>query len=355
VAFVPPRPVQRKVELGPLWKGPEVDGITNSLLSKFLVCRHRFYLRVVKGLKEDKGFSHYLEYGQLWHEAEEALAQGDDWKARMHKYCESLYEKYMGSEAQIAHWYSVCKTQFPIYVKHWKRHPNSRAKKYIFQEYEFNEPYKLPSGRIVRIRGKIDGGSEQRKGILIQENKTKGKIDDEGLQRTVDQNVQTMIYNTAARILKKKEGNPISASKLPLKGTMYNVIRRPLSDNYAIRQKKTESSEQFYKRLGKSIEAQPDRFFKRWDAYIYDRDIKKFATEILDPVLQQLCDWWDWIKADPAHPFRTGNTLHFRLPFGIYNAMFDGQRGEYFDLLTTGSEVGLVKVDNLFPELGKAA
>src|SRR5687768_13110377 len=128
----------------------------------------------------------------------------------MHKYCESLYEKYMGSEAQIAHWYSVCKTQFPIYVKHWKRHPNSRAKKYIFQEYEFNEPYKLPSGRIVRIRGKIDGGYEQRKGILIQENKTKGKIDDEGLQRTVDQNVQTMIYNTAARMLKKKEGNPIS-------------------------------------------------------------------------------------------------------------------------------------------------
>ena len=32
----------KEINTGPAWKGPEVDGITQSLLSKFLVCRERF-------------------------------------------------------------------------------------------------------------------------------------------------------------------------------------------------------------------------------------------------------------------------------------------------------------------------
>src|SRR4051794_6290554 len=59
---------------GPLWKGPEEDGITFSLLSQFLVCRERFRVRVIEGLSAGGGFNHRIEYGSMWHTCEEALA-----------------------------------------------------------------------------------------------------------------------------------------------------------------------------------------------------------------------------------------------------------------------------------------
>mgnify|MGYP003463448113 FL=1 len=64
----------------PLWDGPytetENGGLTYSLLSRFLCCRHRFWLRVIKGLKADEGFSYIMEYGNAWHYCEELFAAG---------------------------------------------------------------------------------------------------------------------------------------------------------------------------------------------------------------------------------------------------------------------------------------
>ncbi len=33
----------------PVWKGPEVDGVTQSLLSRYLTCKERFRLLVIEG------------------------------------------------------------------------------------------------------------------------------------------------------------------------------------------------------------------------------------------------------------------------------------------------------------------
>ena len=59
-------------EWRPAWKGPVEDGITFSLLSRWVVCRERFRLQAIEGLKEDEGFVAPIEFGSLWHEAEEA-------------------------------------------------------------------------------------------------------------------------------------------------------------------------------------------------------------------------------------------------------------------------------------------
>ena len=52
---------QSKKRNTPLWKGPTEDGITQSLLSRFLVCRERFRLKVIEGLAPEDRFSHYRE------------------------------------------------------------------------------------------------------------------------------------------------------------------------------------------------------------------------------------------------------------------------------------------------------
>ncbi len=57
---------------GPLWKGPEVDGITFSLLSRFIACPERFRILVTEGLQPHDEFNHRIEYGNMWHTCEEA-------------------------------------------------------------------------------------------------------------------------------------------------------------------------------------------------------------------------------------------------------------------------------------------
>ena len=76
-----PKVKRSKVEPigGRIWDGPEEDGITQSLLSRFLVCRERFRILVVDGLKPVDQFSSRIEYGQMWHLCEENLAAGNDY------------------------------------------------------------------------------------------------------------------------------------------------------------------------------------------------------------------------------------------------------------------------------------
>lgn len=360
-----PPPSITKLPRRSLWQGPAVDGITFSLLSKFLVCRERFRLKVVDGWREELTFDRAkaMEYGSLWHEAEEAHAANKDWAKPMGRYRDRLRSIYPEAEAGILHWFNIAKVQFPAYIDHWRNHATARGRTPIFEEVAFRVPYTLPSGRSLILRGKFDCVFLWKRGkakpaVFLQENKTKGEIDEEGIQRTVDQNLQTMLYHIALRTMRAKQPEqcPAPLLKNDIAGTLYNVVRRPLSDRYAIRQRKTETASAFYKRLGSEIRKKMDHYFMRWEALIYEQDVDRFRREVLDPILEGLLDWWDSIAANPFDPWtdhRTGkpNPHHFRKPYGVYDSIFGGFRGDYFDLLTKGVTTGLIRTDNLFPEL----
>lgn len=395
-------PSQRKE---PLWRGPLESGITFSLLSRFLVCRHRFWIQTVQGLREDEGFNIPLEFGSMFHAALEAHEGNQPWEPSIQKYFHYLLNEFPASEKTITKWYKICKMLFPIYVKHYRQHHETVHGKPVMQEQQFRIPVKLPSGRTVTLRGKFDSVFRVQSHIYLQENKTKGQIDIEGIQKTVDQNLQTMIYQIALREA-LKNGNhkafdtgtgtvvscPGVKGRLHIAGNIYNVVRRPLSEKYAIREKKNEGEDAFIKRLGKFIEdkqksnQESQRYFYRWKVPIQQSAVDHFATHCLYPLLEQVCDWWESIKADPMNPWFTSfwvcprhgeqeshlpnndtphclacrnpcergshvNTHHWRTPFGLYNSMYSGFRGDYFQYLSTGSRAGLKEIDNLFPEL----
>lgn len=154
-------PVPKKVApvvtpQGSVWRGPSEDGITFSLLSRFLVCRERFRYLVVEGLKPADRFNHRLEFGQLWHTCEEALAAGVDWKYHLQVYAFNLARRYPMDQGEVHKWYEVCKLQFPIYLDYWRKHPDVTSRQNLLKEQVFDVPYKLPSGRTVRLRGKWD-------------------------------------------------------------------------------------------------------------------------------------------------------------------------------------------------------
>ena len=351
----------------PAWKGPERDGITFSLLSKFLTCRERFRVLTIEGWRPARRFSHQVEYGNMWHVCEEEHAAGRPWEPKLVEYARKIMTVYPLDQERIDHWYNVCKVQFPVYVENWSKNDEVRDRTPLLQEQVFDVPYRLPSGRTVRLRGKWDAvdliGKGKTAGIFVQENKTKGDIDIERIQRQVGYDLQTMIYLVAL-----KEYNQLE--KRPILGVRYNVVRRPLSGGEgSIVQRKgsknvaPESKEEFYARLrgvidgtGKKTNGEnyegPGYWFHRWTARVLPDDVTRFRERTLDPILEQLCCWYTSVtdprpNATPV-PAWAQNWVH---PFGVTNSIDEYGYSDLDEYLLSGSTVGLERVDELFPEL----
>lgn len=375
----------------PAWKGPQVDGVTQSLLSPYLVCKERFRIKTIEGLAPHEEFNHVIEYGNMWHECEESLAMYTSpapsdqkcadmsWRSRLRDYCEKLCIKYQLQQTQIEKWYQVCKTQFPIYVEYWKKHPDVKKRTPLLAEETFKVPYTLPSGRVVLLRGKWDSVDLVGKGhnarIWLMENKTKGDVKEEQMQRQLTYDLQTMLYLIALReqlynfdtvdnsLLGGDYGMPI--------GVRYNVIRRPLSGGKgSIKQKKPckkypngQTLLEYYDELGGIIQEEPETYFMRWNVEITEKDVEKFKRETLNPVLENLCDdyeWWVACMKQELSPYSymTRHSLfpdhrlrHFRFPYGPYHVIGQGRVGELDQYLVNGDELGLERKSDLFPEL----
>lgn len=327
----------------PVWKGPEVDGITFSLLSRFLVCRERFRCYVVEGLKPADGFNHRLEFGNMWHICEECHAAGRVWEPLVTEYARGLAKKYFTQQAEIGNWHGICLTMFPLYVEHWATHPDVKSRTPLLEEQAFNVPYKLPSGREVKLRGKWDSVDLVNKdGIYLQENKTKSDINEVQLRRQLTFDLQTMIYMVALSY-----SEDIGSMPHTLKGIRYNVVKRPRQY-----QGKKESHDQFLERLRGIISDSPEEFFMRWKIEITPGDIDLFRQRCLDPILEQLCDWWEWVNPEYASVRNLWEGgIHWQHPFGVWNVLDEGGSSDLDEYLRSGSEVGLTRVENLFPEL----
>lgn len=341
----------------PLWKGPYVDGITQGLLGRFLVCRERFRIHAIKGLRTPPAFNHRLEYGNMWHLCEEVHLGGKDYTGPLAEYTKSLCAQYPLQQEQIVHWYSVCAVQFPIYLAYWKKQKTLKTKR-LKQEYEFRLPYETASGRRVLLRGKIDALDAQADGIWIQENKSKSEIDQVDIVNQLRFDLQTMFYRIAAQSVYDQNG---WAKFGPFRGVRYNVIRRPLSGGKgSIRRhqptKKNPSGEslsEFYDRLRDVIAEEPETYFVRWEVAISDYDIKQFRMKCLDPLIDTLCEWWVQMSIRYTSNKDIYGEGHYVMPYGVFNPLSEGGRGEADEYLLTGSKVGLTRAAKMFPELSE--
>jgi hypothetical protein len=376
----------------PVWTGPCGDGpqggVTFSLLSRFLCCRERFRLLVVEGLKSADHFNHRLEFGSMWHVCEEHFAKREDCtfvtdntSNPLREYSKSLCQMYPTEQDKVDLYYQTCKTMFPLYVEHWSKHPDVKQRTPLLQEQAFDVPYRLPSGRTVRLRGKWDSvdliGKGKGAGIYLQENKTKGDIDERQIVRQLSFDLQTMLYLVALSEYYEWDEEARFPADAKIVGIRYNVVRRPFSGGKGdIRQGKDETRPALMERLKFKIlnaiaeDRDNNGWFMRWKVEISAEDIAKFRWQCLDPILEQLCDWWEWITLgmcfgkkdeDPfsAGPFKPGQTgtgkagdaKHFRFPYGVWNPLTEGKSSELDGFLGTGSMLGLQRTDQLFPEL----
>lgn len=355
-----------------VWRGPEKDGISFSLLSRYLVCRERFRCLVIEGLKPKDRFNHLLEFGSMWHTCEEALASEVEhfgervWTTiiedELQAYCETLYIKYPRDRDEIAHWASLCLAEFPHYVSFWDNHPDMQERKPVFQEEVFNVGYYLPSRRTVRLRGKWDSvdlvDTAGEVGVWLQENKTKSRIDTEEISRQLSFDLQTMMYIIALQEEQRRLDDSTIKARLsyrvgkerhfyPIKGVRYNVVRRSAH----------KSSESMVKKIVEDVADQRGgEWFARWNVSISQQDIDVFKETCLTPLLEEVCDWWEYIVDNRSNPFKPSAlrmvpVRHYRRPFGVYNVLDEGGASELDYYLATGSDAGLERTTNLFPEL----
>lgn len=380
----------------PLWKGPcapgPLGGITQSMLVRFMSCRERFRLKYVLGLEPPDKWSKPLGYGNMWHVCEEALASerahfGEAvgttlWEDNLRKHTAKQFAKYPFQREEIEKWFRVCTVQFPEYTKHWSKHPDVVGREPLMQEGVFDVQYVLPSGRVVRLRGKFDSVDLIDGGIYLQENKTKGDIDKEDVERQLKFDLQTMLYLIALQSVQHDKatdtpGDVLSKWGSDIRGVRYNVVRRPLSggignitphkgkctkpvyskrkgqEHVVLHESKVtpaETADEFYERLRRDyLAADPEYWFFRVRSEVSAADVELFRNTCLDPLLEQLCSWYDEVTGQPRGVINP--PLNYRTPFGVWSALEEGGATEYDAYLATGSEAGLHRVETLFGEL----
>lgn len=355
-----------------LWLGPhdesEMGGLTYSMLAKFISCRERFRIHYVLGLRPKPQFHQRMEYGNLWHAMEEALAGNKDWKAALKKYTTGLCDVYRLEQKQVVHWSRVAECAFPAYVKYWSKHKDVKARKPVVQEHVFDVPYALPSGRSVRLRGKWDAldviGAGKTGRLWLQENKARGDIDEMKTATQLRDDLQSMMYfSTVTYYVRHYAGKDTTIPKQfgDPAGIRYNVARRPLSGGlHSIKQKQTESEEEFYTRLAGLIADNPDHYFARWNVEVLPSDLRNWEQRTFIPLLENVCNWWEHMLATDFDPYgdkinesvgKYDRSTHWQHPHGCYNSLDEAGHSDLDEYLATGSTVGLQRTDKLFTEL----
>jgi hypothetical protein len=326
---------------GPVWKGPEIDGITQSLLGRFLCCRERFRLLVVEGLKPADRWDSKLGFGNMWHICEESHSANDVyWQQTLEEHTKEQMKRYRFQQAEIADWHAKCVAEFPIYVDYWAKHKDVQKRTPLIQEETFDVRYEVPSRRMVRLRGKWDAVDLIDKRIWLQENKTKSQIDRDKIKRQMKFDLQTMTYLIAL----KEADQQLPTKGAAVAGVRYNVVRRSAH----------KTIDSMLKKIDDDLKAKRGaEWFLRFEVEVTAKDIDKFKRECFNPILEQLCLWWDFQTKPSVErafgPF--GSALHWRHPYGIYNPLNEGGFSEVDSFLETGSTAGLHRVDDLFPEL----
>lgn len=374
------------------------------MIGRFLNCAERFRIHTVEGLQPVRKFSHRVEYGNMFHVCEENHAAGNPWHIHLEDYCTNLCDQYPMHRQDIAKWYYVCLTQFPLYLGYWKAHPEQVSRKSLLQEQVFDVPYRLPSGRTVRLRGKWDGVSLMDGGIYLDEHKTKGDVDCQQIARNLTFDLQTMTYLVAMKTAHNSKevytwfGRDFAMNDI--KGVRYNVVRRPLSGGKGtIVQKQgtggskcpkckgngvvgtamlnevcpkcggkgkvggtePETDAEYYSRLGAYIRDEPGSYFFRWTTETTAQDIERFEAKFLRPFLEYLCEWYDHVtdpvtnaKCEGVYGASGGRDsyVHWVRPFGVENYLDAAGFSDYDAYIMSGSQVGLRKVTTLFTELG---
>lgn len=324
--------------LRPIWNLYE-HGLTQGAISTFLDCRHQFWLKYVMGYR-NKAKGGATAFGSAFHDILAHTQHSEPGKkpksldVAVTDYMKSLSTLTPNVQEETSCMLAQIKAIIQLYNKRWEEDHATRTWLKREDTFRFNytvQPEDKYAAFNIPLRGRWDGVFEKKKNIVLHETKTKGRIDEEGIAKSLPFDTQTMLYCLAIQ----------RQLKLKPSGTCYDVIRNP-----QLKLKQNESTLDFVDRIASDIESRPDWYFIRFDVAITEQELKHWEQRFLLPVLCEIVRWWESIKTDPLNPWKSH--LHYMRP-GAFWSMYG--RSDMFEALTSGETFSLERREEPFPEL----
>ena len=355
MTFTKAKPKKRTSEPGspdfkPLWSPKH--GVTQGLLKSFLTCREQTRLHHIVGWSLTVE-SVPLMFGSHFHDLTATLAtdgvtiQGPG--STFHPHNVKLVEEFNAKSLREFRKQKPSPTipeidqaksihaQVAVVVKHYHHQWSQVRAKWDWlsreQTFRVSSTITHDSSNPLELRGRFDGVFRDDKAKLwLLETKTKGQIDQKGLQGSLQFDLQTMLYCLA---LKKLHGeNPV--------GVVYDVVRRP-----QLRRGKDESLPTFCDRIDKDIRKNPKWYFHQWNVHLSEADLNHWEVYTLRPMILDLIYWYEALKLHNFSP-DTGITHHYLNDSALFTAW---GRCDLFDLITKGKTYGLHRRKVIYPEL----
>jgi hypothetical protein len=288
----------------------ERDGVTQGFIHTFLECRLFAWAAFILGLKA-RGTSEALEFGNIghWVLSKVYSANAKPNRKTINKHLLSYLKRWekenpKATEAElelIDRSIGLNESVLPAYFKRWiadffperkKKGDTVHPTTWYQTEKAFSVPYVYPDGLIVPLRGRMDGVFEDGKGHLwLLETKTKGRVDEDFIQSTMDKDIQVLLYLYCMAVLFNREPA----------GVLYNLVRRP-----QLRQGKSESLKDFLERI--ELDAQDpkrtDFYFMRFEMAITWHEVVEWKEDFLDPVMLEIREWAEGRLATYLNPDR---------------------------------------------------
>ncbi len=294
------------------------DGITQSLLSSYQMCRQRFLFGINRWTSNDQNKN--TQFGSLFHEMLDKsyhLSAPPNPKM-LKRWIDEYLEKH---EADLTAYQDKEVTMMSMVVlavllEYFKYYPEDWSEK-RFTAIE--EEFRLKVHGYT-VRGKKDGRYDDKaKAHWIIEHKTKGRIEQEDLMRLLSFDLQNLFYITAEE----------AEYKLKILGVLYNIIRNP-----GLKHKKGETPEQYVEKLVKAIRKDPAHYFKRFEVRYPETEKARFNRELAAKLKEV-----DGFLKGTVPLYR--NEVACKVPF----------RCKFLDACSSGNMAGYHQKDKLFSEL----
>lgn len=318
-----------------MWKGPIEDGVTQSLLNKFLECPYSFYLYAILGLQDPEELNHNLIWGDCFHKGLELLIPTGDKKAAALGMLEYLHDRYPTAPESFQ--YSL-----PRMLRLYRVSPFEGdwiTEQVIDTTIQINE-YK------VRIRGKRDAitTNHPQYGPVLGEHKCKGYTDPAQTREELQQDVQCTLY--------------LLTNDTECEWVFYDLIKIPDTQKYGPAPQSGESSQDYIERIysdgaiGSYGGKYPIyRYTSQWiDQGIYYfpvEDQEKVFNETIKPNILRLIQWYDYVtQPDFNHEDpKWFNEIFYKHPVRHFN----GRRTEKFKCAYHGYLTGQQTLSDLVP------
>ena len=258
------------------------DGVSQSMLGAWLECREKSRINLLLGWSSG-GVSKPFTFGTLSHgvldhyyngirlgkikKLDDALHAFPAWM----KLSEAAWRKEnpranTAAKDLLEECISIAQEVLPRYMQQW--HVEDTSVRWTHVETEFKVPLTMKDGKVVHMRGKVDGAFvNKRNHLLLFETKNKSQWS-ERIGEYLPLDLQLGYYLT---------GLAATTGDDPW-GVRYNLIRRP-----GERRGKTENLKAFCQRIGENIGKKPDHYYQRLEVQLttQEKDEQKFRAQKL--------------------------------------------------------------------------